>query len=124
MIEIKVEELDDRSKADVIEAAVIVERIVAWCQRGNYVEGYRNNIAVDLCSALYVLGYEDDTNWDEFFNEYCTKSPRDKSDFGLRSMTLNDYVSRWYDDGEIFDKMLLCNIWLGIERAEKLFAIV
>lgn len=126
MIEIKKDELDcDPSQLDT--AAHIVEGIVRWCHdEHKYIQGWRNSVAVDLCSALYLLGYEDDEDWDEFFKEHCCTTPHEIIDFQQRSTTLNYYVSFWYDDGEIFDKMLHKDKWMTLTmgRDLKLFSIV
>lgn len=127
MIEIKKADLGDRYDAgEIEEAAHITEAIASWCKKSEpgYSEGWRNDVAVDLCCALRVLGYEDDAEWDEFFMTYCDAIVMSVIDFRKRSEVLDDYVEVWFDNGEIFDKMLLKSKWIEYPVEDKLFSIV
>lgn len=127
MINIPLSCCKEYSYDEVCQAARIAETIVGMINRPSHgwKKGMRNNMAVDLCSALYVLGYRTEGAQQVFMCEKTTPntmSSAQYSDFCNRCNILFDgnYLTTWYFCKEIFDKMIAPDHWLAISRADNL----
>ena len=96
---------------DVKQAVRFINVIISYVRKGGYVEGNRNNIAVDLsCMCKYVgLDVRDVVRDVEQF---------DFIDLSKRLTVLDSYVDIWDKYDELFDKMLSAWYWETLPEEE------
>lgn len=92
----------DKEKID--EATDVANGLVKAIKDGQYQKGNRNNIAVDLCCSMWMLGYEEDDP--EFVasrlkNEGYLTSDQ-KENLISRIKVIQEYYDPWYENWESY----------------------
>lgn len=107
--------IDDQYTPENRELACrMLNNILCAISRGEYVEGYRNNMAVDLTCVAHVLHVDAmEVAQDPF--ESIPDNAMDKLDLKERVDTINGYVRAWdcYSRNGVFDKMRMPWEWKG-----------
>ena len=107
--------IDDQYSSDDRElACTILNNILCAISRGEYVEGYRNNMAVDLACAAHVLHVDVMEAVEDPFKS-IPDNAMDKLDLKERVNTINGYVRAWdsYSGNGVFDYMKTPWEWKG-----------
>lgn len=102
---ITIEECDTvYNKEQIEQAADVANGLIKAIKDSQYVVGNRNNIAVDLCCSMWILGYaEDDPERvaHRLGNEaYLT--PNEKENLIARIEVVESYYGLWYEDWESY----------------------
>ena len=95
---------DSYSFSEVEEFVKKLNSICDVLERGMYREGYRNNIAVDLCICCYVLGLEP-TEVAEM--AWADSDNKDLADLKERVDVIVEYLNWWNRSSEIDNYMLV-----------------
>lgn len=131
--EIKQSEIDKTLKADYyvtpgdIDIMVgALEGMHAHIKEKGWVEGYRNDIAVDFTICCYLLGLDGKEIFGEFANEYRGVLYVDTLDFGERYDTVMKYCKYRWNDPWIYE--LDCSGWARegekVKEEDRIFTIV
>ena len=113
--EIKVENPLDilYDEAQIRRAKIILDNICESLHHGFYMEGRRNDTAVDLCCVCHVLGLDPlkvaEIAWE---GSYCSTPNSRRYDLQHRVEIINDYLDSWDRETDgVFDKMIYCWNW-------------
>ena len=107
--------IDDQYSPDDRElACTMLNNILSAISRGEYVEGYRNNMAVDLACAAHVLHVDAMEVVQEPFKS-IPDNAMIKLELKERIDQINGYVGAWdcYSRNGVFDKMKMPWEWKG-----------
>lgn len=80
---------------DIQDYIDVLNGIVCECVRGNFKEGYRNQVAVDLTVAAYMLGLDAELVLHELIVERVINPLDDDEDTLRRVETVLDYSHRF-----------------------------
>lgn len=100
------------NKEQVEQAADVANGLIKAIKDGQYQKGNRNNIAVDLCCSMWILGYKEDDPESVAYrlaNETYL-SPNQKENLISRIKVIQDYYYSWHENWE--------NYWLMPEEWE------
>lgn len=92
------------NKEQIEQAADIANGLIKAIKNNQYCSGQRNNIAVDLCCSMWILGYKEDDP--EFVagrlkNEGYLTSDQ-KENLISRIKVIQEYYDPWYEDWESY----------------------
>lgn len=90
----------------------VKDGIIKFIKENGWKEGYRNNMAVDMCCACQIL--DEDPN---MIFRNAIKAKHSYDDAFDRVVIIEPYAEQWDLDGEIEEKMLMPDTW--IEWADK-----
>lgn len=97
----------------VEKAADVVNGLIKAIKEGQYRKGWRNDIAVDLCCSMWILGYKEDDPESVAYrlaNESYL-DPNERENLLYRIEVIQEYYDVWYADWEDY--------WLIPEEWEK-----
>ena len=109
----KVEVVDKNCSIDDWDKAKhILGCIEKLCQCGGYVQGYRNDIAVDFTCACWVI------NADPYrVAKELSINDEEYRDLEDRINVIYGYCRSWDDEPNgVFDKMLMLDTWAGVSE--------
>lgn len=119
----KEECMKHHNETEIKNAMEVVNGINQFLEDESYREGYRNNIAVDLDIALYILGldpsdHESLAMRDFLFDQFGFFSI-DQADLEDRIGIVDGYLDKWYNestDNMILEYGCMTSKWMYIYR--------
>lgn len=141
MIEVSIKKLQDKEYSSlgpnrydevwINLASDIANGILNFVDDRGYIEGFRNNLIVDLCCSLYVLGYYSYESMGDILKQilFDNLNSWDTLDAELRFDTVYVYLNTWHEEtmNGVIDKMLDKNYWKTFscnEESNKTFVVV
>lgn len=91
-------------KEQIEQAADVANGLIKAIKNNQYCSGQRNNIAVDLCCSMWILGYKEDDPERVAYrlaNETYL-SPDEKKDLLERIEVIKRYYYMWYEEWESY----------------------
>lgn len=90
---------------EVEDYAKVLDGLIYDIDHGGYIEGYRNNMIVNLVVCCYEL----DRDWRDIINAFIQKFENDEEDVWHRAEVVEDYSDRFS-----WDYMIDSHLWSGL----------
>lgn len=104
--------IDSESKFDEVEqttAVNIINGIVQFVLTNGWKQGYRNDMAVNLCICCKILGVNPSTMFTSRIFILDGVNPSDRQDFERRARVISKYIDGWMHSP--FDYVLDIGTW-------------
>lgn len=110
----------EASNENIDDAINMLNHLCDAVAHGDYREGTRNNIAVDLACLCYVLGLDPYDVAEEAWQGQSNPARRDLKE---RLDVIDRYLEDWNNYGGVLSYMLLAHEWRKGEASKKTWVV-